>query len=129
MPAYDEEDYQKSFSWKTWKRLGPFLKPFRRAFLLAGACHEAVREDVILRRREALDGAIAAMVVGKDKAVGTHHDARTIVAEINHAVLEAGVSGAVELVGRELKAEAAHGFGCLVVDTVQHPHAFVGMGK
>ena len=34
MPAYDEEDYQQSFSWKTWKRLRPFLKPFRTAFAL-----------------------------------------------------------------------------------------------
>ena len=34
MPAYDEEEYQKSFSWKTWKRLAPFLKPFRTAFVM-----------------------------------------------------------------------------------------------
>lgn len=34
MPAYDEEDYQKSFSWTTWKRLTPFLRPFRGAFAL-----------------------------------------------------------------------------------------------
>ena len=34
MPAFDEEEYQKSFSWKTWKRLWPFLKPFRSIFLL-----------------------------------------------------------------------------------------------
>ena len=34
MPAYDEEDYQQSFSWKTWKRLWPFLRPFRVTFVL-----------------------------------------------------------------------------------------------
>ena len=34
MPAFDEEDYQKSFSWKTWKRLWPFLKPFRGVLAL-----------------------------------------------------------------------------------------------
>ncbi len=34
MPAYDEEDYQQSFSWKTWKRIWPFLKPFRWTFAL-----------------------------------------------------------------------------------------------
>ncbi len=34
MPAYDEEDYQQSFSWKTWKRLWPFLRAFRKAFFL-----------------------------------------------------------------------------------------------
>ena len=34
MPAYDEEDYQKSFSWKTWKRLWPFLRPFAGTFVL-----------------------------------------------------------------------------------------------
>ena len=34
MPAFDEEDYQKSFSWKTWKRLAPFLRPFRGVFAL-----------------------------------------------------------------------------------------------
>lgn len=33
MPAYDEEEYQKSFDWKIWKRLWPFLRVYRRAFI------------------------------------------------------------------------------------------------
>ena len=31
MPAYDEQEYTKSFDIKIWKRLGPYLRP-RRAF-------------------------------------------------------------------------------------------------
>lgn len=34
MPAYDEQEYTKSFDIKIWKRLGPYLKPRRRAFVL-----------------------------------------------------------------------------------------------
>lgn len=34
MPAYDEQEYTKSFDIKIWKRLGPYLRPRRRAFVL-----------------------------------------------------------------------------------------------
>ena len=34
MPAYDEEEYQKSFSWKIWRRLRPFLRSYRKHFVL-----------------------------------------------------------------------------------------------
>ena len=34
MPAYDEQEYTKSFDIKIWKRLGPYLRPRRRAFAL-----------------------------------------------------------------------------------------------
>ena len=32
MAAFDEQDYTKSFDWKIWKRLGPFLRPYRVDF-------------------------------------------------------------------------------------------------
>lgn len=32
MPAIDEREYTKSFAWSIWKRLGPTLRPYRRAF-------------------------------------------------------------------------------------------------
>ncbi len=32
MPAYDEQEYTKSFDIKIWKRLGPYLRPRRGAF-------------------------------------------------------------------------------------------------
>ena len=32
MAAFDEQDYTKSFDWKIWKRLGPFLRPYRLDF-------------------------------------------------------------------------------------------------
>ena len=67
------------------------------------------------------------MVIGKDQTIGAYHNARAIVAEIDYAVLEAGVRGAVELIGCELQAEALHRFGSLIIDFVQHPHAFVGI--
>ena len=34
MPAYDEQEYTQSFNLKTWKSLGPYLRPRRREFLL-----------------------------------------------------------------------------------------------
>lgn len=33
MAAFDEQDYQKSFDWKIWKRLFPFLRRYRMAFV------------------------------------------------------------------------------------------------
>ena len=33
MAAIDEQEYTKSFDWGIWKRLTPFLKPFRRLFV------------------------------------------------------------------------------------------------
>ena len=32
MAAFDEKDYTKSFDWKTWKRLGPTLSGYKKAF-------------------------------------------------------------------------------------------------
>lgn len=31
--GYDEQEYTKSFDWKVWKRLFPFLKPYRRILI------------------------------------------------------------------------------------------------
>ena len=33
MAAIDEKEYTQSFDWKIWKRLGPFLRPYRGAFV------------------------------------------------------------------------------------------------
>ena len=33
MAAIDEKEYTQSFDWKIWKRLGPFLRPYRGAFI------------------------------------------------------------------------------------------------
>ena len=33
MAAFDEQEYTKSFDWKIWKRLGPFLRPYRADFV------------------------------------------------------------------------------------------------
>lgn len=42
MAAFDEKEYTKSFEWKTWKRLGPFLSDYKSAFvgmfLFNGVC-------------------------------------------------------------------------------------------
>lgn len=32
MPAFDEQDYTKSFQWGIWKRLMPVMRPYRRDF-------------------------------------------------------------------------------------------------
>ena len=34
MPAYDDSEFSQSFRLKTWKRLLPFMRPFRKEFLL-----------------------------------------------------------------------------------------------
>lgn len=31
--AYDEKEYAQSFDWKVWKRLSPYLRPYRQAIL------------------------------------------------------------------------------------------------
>lgn len=33
MAAFDEKEYTKSFDWSIWKRLTPFVRPFRRDFV------------------------------------------------------------------------------------------------
>ena len=33
MAAIDEKEYTQSFDWRIWKRLGPFLRPYRGAFI------------------------------------------------------------------------------------------------
>lgn len=33
MAAYDEQEYTKSFDWKIWKRLGPVLAGYKKAFV------------------------------------------------------------------------------------------------
>ena len=33
MAAIDEKEYTQSFDWRIWKRLGPFLRPYRGAFV------------------------------------------------------------------------------------------------
>ena len=33
MPAFDEQDYTKSFQWGIWKRLMPVMRPYRRDFV------------------------------------------------------------------------------------------------
>ena len=33
MAAFDEKDYTRSFDWSIWKRLTPFVRPFRRDFV------------------------------------------------------------------------------------------------
>lgn len=33
MAAFDEKDYTRSFDWGIWKRLTPFVRPFRRDFV------------------------------------------------------------------------------------------------
>ena len=43
MPAYDEQEYTKSFDIKIWKRLGPYLRPRRRAFALLIAMNLPMR--------------------------------------------------------------------------------------
>ena len=31
--GYDEQEYTKSFEWSSWKKLLPFLKPYRKLIL------------------------------------------------------------------------------------------------
>ena len=33
MAAFDEKEYTKSFDWSIWRRLAPFVRPFRRDFV------------------------------------------------------------------------------------------------
>ena len=33
MAAFDEKEYTRSFDWRVWRRLGPYLRPYRRDFV------------------------------------------------------------------------------------------------
>ena len=33
MAAFDEKEYTKSIDWSIWRRLAPFVRPFRRDFV------------------------------------------------------------------------------------------------
>ena len=104
-------------------------QPIDGAFHLAFVGHKAVRQDVVFGCRKTLDGAVSAVMIRENKSVLTHHDAGAEVSEIDHTVLEACMFSTVELVGRKLQAKAFHGCSRFLVNTIQHPHAFVGTGK
>ena len=97
-----------------------------RTLLGVGTGHKAVAQDVILGGGELLDGAEAAMVVGKEQAVGTDDDARAVVGEIDHTVLQAGAVLAIELFVGQLQSQAASHGHRLGVGLAQEPHALVG---
>ena len=103
-----------------------YEKSLGRTFLLKAVGHEAVLQDIVLGGGEALDGAVAAVVVGEDQSVRTHDDARAEITEIHHSILQAHALGVVQFAGREFQPQLLHGVGRLRVDAVQHPHTLVG---
>ncbi len=87
---------------------------------------ESVGQIVVVDRRELLDRRIAAVVVGKEQAVGRNDLAGAAAAEYDDRILQRALVGRVDVVGRETAALGAHLFDVHLFDVGQQPHALVG---
>ena len=96
--------------------------------VLAGHGPETVGEVVVLHAAQALDGVIAAVVVGEEEPFVAHHlAAAETTAQAHHGVLQATAVDGVNVLCGELEPELLH-LG--LVDLFQlgeQPHAFVGL--
>ena len=88
---------------------------------------ETVFEVVVLHGGMALDEAVTAVVVGKEKTLVTHQLSGAAAAEQHHGVFQAGLVHAVDVFGAELEALGLHVFNSLGNKGGQ-PHAFIGLG-
>ncbi len=90
---------------------------------------ESVGQIVVVDRRELLDRRIAAVVVGKEQAVGRNDLAGAAAAEYDDRILQRALVGRVDVVGRETAALGAHLFDVHLFDVGQQPHALVCCGR
>ena len=95
---------------------------------LLGVVHrpEAVLEVVVIDRRQRLDRAVAAMVVGEHEAFGRDDLARASAAEDHDGVLERRTVDAVDVLGLEAASLVAHVRDVHLLEVGQQPHALVG---
>ena len=99
-----------------------------RSFLFVGLGCKAILQDIIFGCGKFLDATKSAVVVGEHQAFGTDNHAGAEVAEIHDAVLQTLALGVIQLQRTQFKAQTVHHVGCLLVDSVQHPHALIGLG-
>ena len=85
---------------------------------------EAVGEVVVLDGRVALDGVVAAVVVGEQQAFGRDEFACTAAVEEHHGVLHRGLVDRVDVFGRQAESFRAHVVDALG-DEAREPHALV----
>ena len=98
-------------------------------FLVLRFGPKAVREVVVFRRAEALDGAVCTVVVGQHQALrGDDLRGAAAAVQTHDGVLQRSVVDVVNVLGAQAQSCFLH--GCFV-DALQHvhqPHAFVGAG-
>ena len=101
-------------------------KPGHRQLLAVVHCPIAVGEVVMLDGGKALDGAVAAVVVGQQQASGRDHLAGAAAAEMHHGILQGRMVDIVDVRGRELAAHLLHGLDVHLLEQREQPHALIG---
>ena len=89
---------------------------------------ESVREVVVLDGRVALDGVVAAVVVGEQQPFGRDQLARAAAVEEHYGVLHRGLVDRIDVFGREAESFRAHVVDALR-DEARKPHALVGQSR
>ena len=87
---------------------------------------ETVFQVVVFDGRQRLNRTVAAVVVGKQQAVGRNDLARTSGTEDHDGVLERGFVDAVNLLGRKFAPAGLHLLDIHFLKVGQQPHSLVG---
>ena len=86
---------------------------------------KAVGQVVVLHATVALDLAVAAVVIGEQKALGRHKLARTTTSEEHNSIFQSRLVDAVNILGSELETLGTHIVNTLANQAGQ-PHTLVG---
>ena len=99
-------------------------------FLVFGLGPKPVRQVIVLRRAEALDGAVRTVVVGEHQALRRNDLRRAAPAVQTHdGVLQGGVVDVVDVLGAQTQASLLHACFVDALKHVEEPHALVGAGR
>ena len=78
---------------------------------------------------EALDDAVAAVVVGQQQALRRNDFACAAASEMHDGILEGRMVDIVDVRCRQLAAHLLHGFDVHLLEQREQPHAFVGRSR
>ena len=88
----------------------------------------AVHQVVVLVRGEALDAAVAAVVIGHQQALGRYHLSGAAAAEVHDGVFQGTLVDGVNLFRGKLAAGGFEVFSVQLFQERQQPHSFIGHG-
>ena len=89
---------------------------------------ETIHEVVVLVGGEALDAAVAAVVVGHQEALGRYHLTGATPAEVHDGVFQGSFVDGVNLFRAQAAAGCLEVFAVELLEQRQEPHSFVGHG-